>query len=110
MNSMAQQAVPNGNGQNELRVDQSSRASNLVVTQLSPIMLIASSHLSPGSLPPIRDDRHKLGKCLSYQSFGLCVHSQLQAPVHGELLVDVVQVDLDRSLGDQELLGDRAVA
>src|SRR4051794_10782122 len=39
MNSMAQQAVPKGNGQKELRCAQSSRASNFVVTQLSPIML-----------------------------------------------------------------------
>ena len=51
MNSMAQQAVPKGKGQNELRVDQSSRASNLVVTQLSPIMFIWSCYL-PRSLSP----------------------------------------------------------
>jgi hypothetical protein len=37
MNSMAQQAVPNGNGQKELRCAQSSRFSNVVVIQLSPV-------------------------------------------------------------------------
>src|SRR5262245_48466085 len=46
MNSMAQQAVPNGKGQNELLVAQSSSASNLVVTQLSPTVFIGVPSLS----------------------------------------------------------------
>src|SRR4028118_896885 len=49
MNSIAQQAVPNGKGQNELRCAQSSRASNLVVTQLSPTILSIDSLLSRGT-------------------------------------------------------------
>jgi hypothetical protein len=42
MNSMAQQAVPKGKGQKEWRVDHSSSFSNVVVTQLSPIMAASS--------------------------------------------------------------------
>src|SRR6266545_2267607 len=50
MNSMAQQAVPKGKGQNELRCAQSSRVSNVVVTQLSPsILFMCGSLLSRGA-------------------------------------------------------------
>src|SRR5947209_10568148 len=52
MNSMAQQAVPNGNGQKELRAAQSSSVSNVVVTQLSPVISsIGPTPLAARSLP-----------------------------------------------------------
>src|SRR6185295_18387012 len=51
MNSMAQQAVPNGKGQKEFLAPQSSKASNFVVIQLSPVMFtggLMAGLLSPG--------------------------------------------------------------
>ena len=60
MNSMAQQAVPNGNGQKELRVDQSSSVSNVVVTQLSPIIFSWAVVLSQAASLPLVTGGHKL--------------------------------------------------
>jgi hypothetical protein len=60
MNSMAQQAVPNGNGQKELRADQSSSVSNVVVIQLSPSILFMGRYpLATLSLPLVTGG-HKL--------------------------------------------------
>src|SRR5688572_8377801 len=62
MNSIAQQAVPNGNGQNELLDAQSSSASNFVVTQLSPIILFMGRNSSRGGSLSLVTTGHKLGQ------------------------------------------------
>src|SRR4051812_48356444 len=65
MNSIAQHAVPNGNGQNEVREPQSSSASKVVVIQLSPVILSMELPLSPGISLPLVTGGHKLEEVLS---------------------------------------------
>src|SRR5436305_14613835 len=68
MNSIAQHAVPKGNGQNELLAAQSSSVSNVVVTQLSPVILSISVSPLPAVPPtlslPLVTGCHKLGEVL----------------------------------------------
>src|SRR5260370_94726 len=52
MNSIAQQAVPKGNGQKEKRCDQSSSFSKVVVSQLSPVVAVTAFMVLGTSLPP----------------------------------------------------------
>ena len=61
MNSMAQHAVPNGSGHNELRGAQSSSVSNFVVTQVSPIISLMARILSRKESLPLVTTGHKLG-------------------------------------------------
>src|ERR1700730_13107157 len=75
MNSMAQQAVPKGNGQKEKRCDQSSRFSKGGVIQLSPALTVAASiilgtsSVPPASLPLVTVS-HKLCKLLHCRELG----------------------------------------
>jgi hypothetical protein len=46
----------------------------------------------------------------SHQSLSLGVASELGAAIDAELLIDVVEMDLDRSLADEEFLADLHVA
>src|ERR1700719_357726 len=75
MNSMAQQAVPKGNGQKEKRCDQSSSFSKMVVIQLSPVvtvvafMILGTSFVPAVSLPLVTVS-HKLCKLLHCRELG----------------------------------------
>src|SRR5260370_28056186 len=75
MNSMAQQAVPKGNGQKEKRCDQSSSFSKVVVIQLSPVvtvvafMVLGTSFVPAASLPLVTVS-HKLCKLLHCRELG----------------------------------------
>src|SRR5579864_7620902 len=69
MNSIAQQAVPKGNGQKEKRCDQSSSFSKVVVIQLSPVVAVTAFMVLGASLPPpasvaLVTERYKLRKSL----------------------------------------------
>src|SRR6185295_14988547 len=64
MNSIAQQAVPNGKGQKELRCAHSSSVSNFVVSQLSPVVSTAMDASLPASSLALVPSGHKQGEAL----------------------------------------------